>query len=46
MVSHGGIYINNNMWLVRAGERGYMFKEFIEKMLLQLDGLRLGTCHL
>ena len=34
-----GFHMSNNMWFVRAGERGYMFEEFIEKMSLRLDGL-------
>ncbi len=34
--------MSNNMWLVRAGERGYMFEEFIEKKVIAIGWIKIG----
>jgi restriction system protein len=37
-----GFHMSNNMWLVRAGERGYMFEEFIEKKVIAIGWIKIG----
>jgi restriction system protein len=34
--------MNCNIWLVRAGEKGYMFEEFIEKNVVAIGWIKIG----
>jgi restriction system protein len=37
-----GFFMGNNMWLVRAGEKGYMFEEFIKNNVVAIGWTELG----